>query len=224
MITLYSIIFDVVILAIIVLAGTVGKKKGLLMMVFSVSIVFIAIIIARISMPVVCGWAEKLSLGTTIKAAVSEKITEECGVNLNLEEVLGKLNLPETLTEYIEKNVEDAANAKGAELAEKLSDYVAKAAIKLISYAAVALIVIVVLVIIACVLKLARNLPLIEKADKLGGSLVGGLLGICVALIVCIAVYGYGIVHGGTLVSEISGGSLFVKLFDSLGIIGKIIK
>ncbi len=222
-----SIVFDMVMLAVIVLAVIIGKSKGLFRMLYSLLIIFVAIFLANLFSPYVAKGIEQLKvkekLQVKLSAAIESVVLEE-NETTGLGETLDKLKLPDSVKKYITEKSGELAEKKGKELADRLSVEITVLIIRILGYVAVALIVIIALVAISVALKIVRKLPVLETIDAAGGGIAGLLTGVLVVFVVCLCLYAYALSHAGGLSAEIAGQSLFMKLFDKVGAIIGVIK
>ncbi len=213
--------------AIIVASVMRGKKRGLLVSLFFCGCILFAVILARFFSPYVAAGMEKSKINEKVNAKVTVRVNEALAEemeSLDLTGAVEKLKLPKGVEDYLVKSVDGAASAKGAELAAKISEAVTNTIVKLISYAIIAIVVLIALIIILISLKIINKLPVIKQFDKLGGGIIGALLGVLTVLVVCVIVYAISVSRIGGNASTICSGSLVMNLIDKIGIIGRIIK
>ena len=225
MISVASVIFDLVMLALIVLSVFIGKKTGLLRMALILGIVFFSVVIARVTMPLINTALEKLELGKSVKTAVSGRITEfiEEDADIDFEGVINKLDLPEFAAGMAEEQIAGIKEKRGAELADRISTFVAEKTVRLASYVIFALLMIVALLVIVLVTKVVEKLPVIGTFNEIGGAMAGLLTALVTVLLICLLVCGIGLGSEG-LLGDISRKSLFIRLLNSIGVVGGVIK
>jgi len=226
MITIASIVFDIVLVVIVLVSILIGKHKGFLLTVYMLGIVVIAILLGRVCMPFVATGIETLKWDEKIHEKVTETMMDVVDNNpdVELDDLAEKLRLPSSIVDSIEKSINDVKNSKGTELVEKVSSLVTDAAVKVISYVIVAVIVIIILLLIFLLLKIAKNLPVLGTIDAVGGGILGALTGIAIVVILSCILYAYGLSHNEGLISDISGHSYVIKALDYVGVFKIVIK
>ena len=221
-----SAVFDLLMLGIIVGIMFIGKKVGLLRMVFILGIVFFAALIARLTVPLVNSALTNMKLGDSVKSSVRNTVNGwiKEDEELDFDGVVKKLGLPDGVADVAEKSVSDIRSSTGEALAEKTSDFVSKATVKLVSYVSVAVIVILILVIISLITKIVNKIPILGTVNALFGVLVGLVTGIVIVFLTCVFVSSVGIGSTTGVLSDITQRSYFIKLLGNIGVIGGIIK
>ena len=197
--TIASVVFDLIMVGIVVLAVFLGKKTGLLRMAFVLGIVFIAVFLGRLFLPLISAGIEKTHVGDKIKTSVSDRIMDwvEDDSTLNFDGAMEKLGLPKSLREKAAQSIEDVTEAKGAELAEKISGFVSKTAVKVLTYVVI---------------------------NATGGAIVGAVIGLLVVFVVCLLFFGWGIGKSDGIISEIAQKSYPIRAINWLGVTGRIAK
>lgn len=220
-----GLIFDLILLGIVIITILVGRKKGLLRMAFSICVVVIAIILANIISPMVSNGIQKLKIADTVREKTYTAIHDVLKNNeLDFSGLVEEYKIPETISNAIEKSVEGIKTAKNEELSRKLSDKLTEITIKIVSFVIVAVLVLILLGIISAALRIVSKLPVIETLDKTGGLLLGVVLGLMIAFIICLALYMFGLFNVSGPLAEVPASSYAMKIFDKLGLIKWIIK
>ncbi len=224
--TVASIIFDLLMVGLVVAAVFIGKKMGLLRMVFILSIVFIASLIARFSMPLVNSALTSLKVGESVKTSVSDTINGwiDEDANISFDGVVEKMGLPKEIAGAAEKAIEGIKDETGAQLADKISTYVADATVKLASYIIVALIVIIILVVISLLTKLVQKIPVVGAVNSVGGIIVGVLAALVIVFLICIFASSLGLAATSGILADIAHKSFIIKFLSSMGVINGIIQ
>ncbi len=224
--TVASIIFDLVMVGIVVLAVFLGKKTGLLRMAFVLGIVFIAVFLGRLFLPIISAGIEKTHVGDKIKTSVNDRIMEwvEDDNTLNFDGAMEKLGLPKSLREKASQSIEDVTEAKGAELAEKISGFVSKTAVKVLTYVVLVVLVIIALVIISLLTKLIEKIPVLGDINATGGAIVGAVIGLLVVFVICLLFFGWGIGKSEGIIAQIAQKSFLIRAINWLGVTGRIAK
>lgn len=223
--TVASIIFDLLMVGLVVAAVILGCKIGFLRMVFAFGIVFIALFLARLLMPVAAKGVEKIKLYDTVKTASQQRITEiiEKENNIDFDGLSDKLKLPESVKKRAAAAASDIASAKGEELSEKLSSFIASMTVKLATYALLVLLVLAALIVISLATRLVEKIPVLGGINAAGGGIVGVPLGLLTVLIICIAVFAMGVGKTSGVLADAASGSLFMKLLNHLGVMGSFV-
>lgn len=226
MVSAGSVIFDAVMLLLIVAMAVIGKKTGLVRMLFLLAVVFIAALTARIAAPPVNALLTNMKLGDSIKSSVNGKLLEwvEEDSELDFEGAVKKLGLSEEIAKAAEGSVKGIRQEKGEALAEKLSGFIANATVKLVSYVTVALIVIILLAVISAATKLVNKLPVVGTFNAAGGIIAGLLAGAGAVFLICMFVSSIGLGRTSGFIAEIANKSFFIKIIGKTGITGGIIK
>ncbi len=221
-----SAVFDLVMLAVLAAMVIIGRKTGLLRMLFILGIVFFAALIAKISLPLVNSALTQMKVGESVKNSVKSTVMNwtEQDESLDFEGVAKKMGLPDEVAAMAERSVEGIKQEKGEALAEKTAGFIAGVTVKLISYAAVAVIVIIVLIILSLVTKLINKIPVLGTANAIGGMIAGLAAGILTVFLICVLVSSAGIGSTSGTVSDITHKSYIIKAFSKIGLIGGIIK
>lgn len=224
--TVASIIFDLVMLGIVVAAALIGSKVGFLRMLFAFGIVFIALLLARLLMPVVAAGVEKINIYDNVKNAAQTRISGiiEKENDIDFEGVADELKLPEFIKKRAVSAAEGIGTAKGEELSEKMSSLVASVVVKLSTYAILVLLVIAALIIISLITKLVEKIPVIGGINAAGGAIVGIPLGLLAVLVICIIAFAVGVGKTSGVFADIASGSLLIRLLNHLGVTGLIVR
>jgi len=221
-----SAVFDLLMLGVVAAIIFIGKRAGLLRMVFILGIVFFAVFIAKLSMPLVNSALTQMKVGDSVKSSVKNSAMSfiEQDETLDFEGVTKKMGLPDEVAAMAERSVEGIRQEKGEALAEKISGFVADITVKLISYVAVAVIVIFVLIILSLVTKLINKIPVLGTANAIGGMIVGIIAGCSIVFLICVLVSSAGIGATSGTLADITHRSYIIKALSKLGLIGGIIK
>ena len=188
-------IVDIVLIAILVLAGFLGYKKGLVNTIFSVVAFFISIILSFILYTPVANFINNnTQLNPKIEAIVIEKLQSEENDN----------------AEYnIIKNLEDSAKDVAI---KETSKQVAMLGVNLVSIICVYLVARIVLILLKNVINGIASLPVIKQFNEIGGLIAGVIKGLILIYVVFAIVI---------LLSDMFDFSGFVGLIDK-SLLGKV--
>ncbi len=172
-----SIIFDIIIVAIIALCTFIGYKQGLVKSAIKILAFFIAIIVALVLYkPVSNLIINNTPIYDNIKNAMIEKIKPE-GVEkdeeISIEDAKGLMILGETANSTIE-TIADAFTVKLIETAVLLLIYI---------------IVKIALRFVTALTDLITKLPILKQVNTLGGVIYGLIKGVIVVYVILAIVY-----------------------------------
>lgn len=191
-----GIIYDLVILAILLLFALWGMRRGLILTLFSLVAVLVsivgAVLVANLWAPAVAGWVQPIlqpTVSSAIEAALPESaeqadlpledliiLLEDADLPFGLEDYLGDVlaeDLPvlsaQTLTESLAQS-----------LSEKLANTVAYVGLFVIAF----LLILILWMVLGRTLDLVARLPGLHFLNKTGGFVLGALKGVLL-LFVC---------------------------------------
>ncbi len=182
----------VIVIAIILLSGVMGYKKGLIKTVLSMATIILSIILTSIVAPEV---SDILCANETVHDKVYDMVSE----NIDLEEVtkelskvtgekldeavqseiLDKIGLPPIVKEIIinSGNLEQFTNKNAVMFEEYLFNILTDLIINAAAYVIVFVIVSILLVIVASVLNLISKLPILKSLNRMAGAAIGVIEG-----------------------------------------------
>lgn len=172
-----NILVDLIIVAIIGLCIWGGYRKGLIGVAFKIISFFVAIIIALVLYKPVgtfivknTNWDEQIaqSIKENSKAQIEETSNEEEANSLTTEAIV----------EYINKNIENAADKTKEALAEEFAQSISITIINAGTFIVLFLIANIILVVLKVFSDLIAKLPILKQFNKLGGVLFGLLKGL----------------------------------------------
>lgn len=194
----------IIVLGIIILNALIGRKVGLVKIVFSLFSFIIALILSVWISPLVNGM---LKNNETFYEKASQKVEdmlfEEQEETSNQEDIIEGLPLPRSIKESLQENkAKQEANIK-----TYIIGHVTDIAINALAFVLTFVILFVGLWVLSIALNIISKLPILNQLNKLAGLLVGGLQGVVVVWILFILIT----VFSGTEL----GGSAFVQIKDS---------
>lgn len=171
---------DLVVLAIIIIAGYIGMKRGFLRSVVGVFSIIISLALATWAYPIVANIINETNIDETITHAIEQSLGKEetsQEAEAKDEEKDGKLSLlPKSAKDAIEEQTNSVIDSAKTATAKTISSL----AINIISILAVFLVVRLLMFIITHALKIITKLPVIRSVDKGLGAILGALSGILV--------------------------------------------
>lgn len=186
------IVYDLVILAVLLLFAFWDLHKGLIRSLFSLLAVLVAfvgaLLVSNTCAPAVAGWLQPMLQPTVTQAVQSALPEEAAGAQLPLDDLLMMLDetdLPVGLDKVLSDLQESGASvlnpeSLAASLSEKLASAIACIALFLLSF----LLILIVWALLSRTLDLVARLPGLHALNKLGGFVFGAVRG-AVLLFVC---------------------------------------
>lgn len=181
-------IIDLIIVAIIAISVFLGYKRGLTGSILKILSFVIAVIIAIILFKPVSNFVIN---NTLIDEKIEEAIVSTVADDVNEEgKVEEDTNLPQSIVDYINESVENAAD----DVKKTVVEQTAKDISITIINAAVAIILFIVarilLIFIKAITNLITELPIIKQVDKIGG-IIYGLVAALVIIFIILAIISF---------------------------------
>ncbi len=171
---------DLLILAILALSVYFGFKKGFLKTVTGLLALVISLVLAMTLYPHATKFVMKTPVYDVVyNNAINIVEQPKTEVGVLSEFGTGKLNLPQSFTEKIEERVDKTSDT----VAQAVADFVATAAVKLVSMLGIFLVVRLLLLLISALAGLIKKLPIIGWGDSLLGALLGLFRGLLLVYI-----------------------------------------
>ncbi len=180
----------IIVLAIIIINGLVGLKKGLIKMLFSLVSMILVIVATSIFAPQVSTYLQE---NTTLSDKIQESTQEFFEKNDvlkgdNVEIDLDDVSIPMVMQNSVEDNVDTYVDGT----ISKYNDYVIESVSNMIFsafvYIGVLIVLMLVVGIIGIQLKLISKLPVLKQVNGLAGGAVGIIIGLLVVWIFFIGV------------------------------------
>ena len=167
-------IVDIIILAVVVLSGFIGMKKG-----FTVCVVnLLAVIIALVLALLLCKpLANVIIQNTEIDENLQTTIAS--GLPMNGEEIAidANTNLPEGIKNYLSNTANTLNDAKNNTI-ESVSRTLAEEIIIVVSFIVIFIVARAILLVVKVLSKIVNKLPILKQLDKAGGFIVGLIEGL----------------------------------------------
>lgn len=179
----YIILIGVI--AVLVLSGLNGYKKGLVKIVLSMVAMIVTVILAGLLTVPVSGIIKE---ATPVYEAIETSIDDIVKSNNIDVSTIDKLNLPEQLQEKIMEGADEAIENFNNYIVTTVSDMILKALTFLI-------LIVVIYIIVSIIIKVfdfISKLPIINSINKTGGLIVGLAQGLIVIWIACLIVTAFG--------------------------------
>lgn len=160
------------VLAIILVNGLIGMKKGLIKVVFSMVSMFLAMVLTALISPTVTGM---LSNNDTIYTYVSDKVEQMVDANeeqvdsSNEDSFIENLRLPKSIKENLVENRDKGmSNFKGY-ITESISKIILKAAGFVLTF----IVSLILIWVLSKVLDIISKLPVLNQINKSAGLIAG---------------------------------------------------
>lgn len=170
-----GIIVDLIIIAIVLLFVFIGYKKGLTGSLIKLLSFVIAVALAfMLYKPVANAIIENTEIDDNIKEAITRTFNQE-----DNNEKEGEKNIPLTMVENINNEIENATNEVKTTIIEETTKTIINVASAIVIY----IIVRIILLIVSLFASQITKLPLIKQADEIGGIVYGAVEGIIIVYI-----------------------------------------
>lgn len=167
-------VVDIIILAVIVLSGFIGMKKGFTVCVVNLLAVIIALVLALL-------FCKPLANVIIQNTEIDENLqtTIASGLPMNGEEIAvdANTNLPEGIKNYLTNTANSLNDAKNNTI-ESVSRTLAEEVIIVVSFIIIFVVARAVLLVVKVVSKVVNKLPILKQLDKAGGFVVGLIEGL----------------------------------------------
>lgn len=217
-------IVDIVLVVLVAVCVILGIKRGLILSLFSALSLVIAIIAGCLLMPPLSAAIRQTGFPEKTEEKIYTFIEEKTDVfakedtTVSYGGVLERLHLPEFLTK---KLTQDAVGSP-EDISREIAKDVTQCAVKVLSFLIVAVAVGIGLTVVRFLWKGLRELPLVRKADTLGGLLFGlahGILIVCTLMLLLCFVSSSGSAAG--LIARVQDSTIGAFFYEKnfLGII-----
>ncbi len=173
-------IADFVGVAILLLMGFWGMKKGLVRTVFGLISILLSLVIALSLYPVVTDFLEDSPLGT----AVHTQVENMFDANAEAKAPEATEETPSSLPDVLKNSIQAATDRAVNSVKVTAADAVADLALKILSILIVFILTRIILWVLQRVLNIIAKLPVIHTANKLLGGVAGVLSGILVVYLI----------------------------------------
>lgn len=201
-----GIIFDIIIIAIMVLSIYLGYRKGLVKIAVKLCAFLIAIIVSLLFYkPVSNIIIENTELDEKIENTIIENGTKELDEDKEDQEQNNKEN-DETFLENVQGYVDETITETQNELVKKAAKEISGRLINIIVIVGLFIITRLILILLVLISDVITNIPIIKQFNKLGGILYGIIRGLLLIYAILAIVF---------LVVSISGNSDIIETIES---------
>lgn len=191
-----SIIVDVVIIGILLICIIMGYVRGLTGALIKIVSFVLSIIIAFVLfIPISNLIIDKTNIDENLEQSIKEMIIGN--------EQENKENMPTAITDYIGKQVENAADDAKEMVANSTANEVALTIVKAGTWIVLFIIARILLILLRFITSLIARLPVIKQFDKLGGIIYGILEGLIIVYVLLAIISFVSPMMNGTLSTAI---------------------
>ncbi len=187
--TIGGVAADAAVLLIVLICIFVGKKRGLVISLFTAFSWLIAIVLAFCLRAPVAAGLRATGLEDTISSKVYEQLEEKAAAGgeslISGSDLAETLPLPGFVNSFLEDQLTNFHQQQAFQrVAGEISDSIASLLLNVLSFLILLVVVFVAMMVVKAALKVVRRLPVVKQADALGGVLFGAVQGV---LLVCFA-------------------------------------
>jgi uncharacterized membrane protein required for colicin V production len=202
----------IIVLGIIILNAFIGRRVGLIKIIFSLFSFIIALILTVWISPTVNGMLKNNEM---VYEKASQKVEDmlfrEEAETTDENDMIEGLPLPKSIKESLQENKDKQVTNIKSYITSHVTDVVINALAFVLTF----VVVFVALWILSIVLNIISKLPILNQLNKLAGFLVGGLQGVIIVWILFIIITIFsGSDLGGTASSQIESSQILSFLFD----------
>lgn len=202
----------IIVVAIIVLNAFIGRKVGLVKIIFSLFSFIIALILTAWISPSINGM---LKNNETFYEKASQKVEDmlfrDQAETTNDEDLIEGLPLPKSIKESLQENKEkQVANIKSY-----IISHVTDIVINALAFVLTFVVVFVGLWVLSIALNIISKLPILNQLNKIAGFFVGGLQGVLIVWIIFILITIFaGTELGGVAYKQVEESTILSYLYD----------
>lgn len=203
-----SIIVDVVILAILLICIIMGYVRGLTGALIKIVSFVLSIIIAFVLfIPVSNLIIDKTNIDENLEQSIRQMIIGN--------EQKDKESMPTAITDYIGKQVENAADGAKEMVANSTANEVAITIVKAGTWIVLFIIARILLIFLRFITSLIARLPVIKQFDKLGGIIYGILEGLVIVYVLLAIISFVSPMMNGTVANAIESSYIGSMMYNN---------
>lgn len=204
-----SILVDLIIVAVLAICIIIGYIKGLTGSLIKILSFVLSIVIAFILfVPVSNFIIENTQIDDDLEKSIKAAIVSD-------EEKPEEDKMPEAITDYINKKVEETSNNAKEEIADVASSDVAKTIVKAGTWIALFVIARILLIFLKFITSLITKLPVIKQFDKLGGIIYGLIEGLIITYFALTIISFVAPTSKGTLTKSINESHIGKQMYNN---------
>lgn len=203
-----SIIIDLVIIGIILICLIIGYIRGLTGSLIKIISFVLSLVIAFVLfVPISNLIIDNTNIDENLEHSIREMIIQD---NESEEQ-----NMPSEITEYIGKQVDQAADSAKEAIVDSTARDVSLTIVKAGTWFALFIVARILLILLRFVTSLIAKLPVIKQFDKLGGIIYGLLEGLIIVYILLAIISFISPMLDGTLVNDINESYIGSMMYNS---------
>lgn len=203
-----SIIIDLVIIGIILICLIIGYIRGLTGSLIKIISFVLSLVIAFVLfVPISNLIIDNTNIDENLEHSIREMIIQD---NESEEQ-----NMPSEITEYIGKQVDQAADSAKETIVDSTARDVSLTIVKAGTWFALFIVARILLILLRFVTSLIAKLPVIKQFDKLGGIIYGLLEGLIIVYILLAIISFISPMLDGTLVNDINESYIGSMMYNS---------
>lgn len=211
-----GIVFDIILIAIILLNVIICYKKGLVKLAVGLIAVFASIILALILYrPISNMIIENTEVDDKIKNAIIENCTVE---NQEAEE-----EQDDGFIKYIEKYVDDAVSKTRNEIVIEAADIISIKVINICAILGIFIISRLVLILLTFVADIITSLPILKQFNEVGGIAYGLIKALLVIYVILAILFFIVYTTGNSTIADAISNSFITKIFYNHNLLLKLI-
>ncbi len=220
-------ILDLIIIGIVLLCIIFGYKRGLVEVAFNLISFIIAIVLSLLLyQPITNYIIDNTNFDESIKEVIVnhmnpkdiKETTEEIEESKSENE-----NLPDIVTNYIEKTISEVANSAKTNAVEIVANNLSITAIKIITLILLFFAIRLILYLLKFITNIIAKLPVINSINKLGGIVYGVIEGLFIIYLILAIAMAISTMTGNTEILTYINGSMLGKMMFNNNILLKII-
>lgn len=205
----------IIVLLIIVLNVYIGRKMGLIKILFSMLSMLISILLTIIINPYVqnVAYNNKMiyeKIYNAVDTAIESKEASEIGGKTNnKEEYIKKLKIPANISRAIKED--DSGSKVTKKFKQYVNEYITKIIIDTISFIITFLIVFILVWALSKGLNIVSKLPVINTLNKAGGMIIGLIQGIIIIYLLFVIITVFNTTETGETILKLIDESVFLS-------------
>lgn len=202
-----GIIFDIIIVAIIVLNVFICYRKGLVKLAVGLIAVLASIVIAMILYKPV---SNIIINNTEIDEKIENTIIDNFSVEIDENE---ENETDNGFMKYMEKYVDDSINKTRNQIVLEASDIIATKVVNICAFLGIFIIARLVLILLTFVADIIMSLPILKQFNKAGGIIYGLIKALLIIYVLLAIIFFIIYISGNTTLSSAISNSFITKFF-----------
>ncbi len=216
-----EIIFDIILIAIILLNVIICYKKGLVKLAVGLIAVLASIIIAMLLYkPVSNVIIENTEIDENIKSTIISNFTKDTESEV---EDTSTEKTDDGFMKYIEKYVDDTVNKTKNEIVIEASEVISVKVINVCAFIGIFIIARLLMILLTFIADIIMSLPILKQFNEIGGILYGAVKALLIIYIILAIMFFIVYITGNSAISDAITSSYITKLFYNNNLLLNII-